>query len=187
MSRKLEEYLKRHRASLDIDSPDDDVVWERIEARLPEKTKHSSVNILRMRWIRVRNIAAIAIIMFCVGYITKDIINMITARNHVTLSSIDQNLGNREEQYRSMVSLRTSEVRRLQGNGDVMVSELFNELAGLDTIYNQSMDDLRTLGPNDRVINTIFDTYEQKIRLLELIILETNKTKNHENDEKIAL
>ncbi len=76
---------------------------------------------------------------------------------------------------------------RLQGTGDAMVSELFNELAGLDTIYNQSMNDLRTLGPNDRVINTIFDTYEQRIRLLELIILETNKTKNHENDEKIAL
>ncbi len=121
MSRKLEEYLKRQRASLDVDSPDDDAVWERIEARLPEKTKHSSVNPLRMRWIRIRNIAAVAIIMFCVGYITKDIINMITARNHVTLSSIDRKLGNREEQYRSMVSLqdqrggKTSGYRRRHG------------------------------------------------------------------------
>jgi len=57
----------------------------------------------------------------------------------------------------------------------------------LDLIYSQSMTDLRDLGPNEKVINTIFDTYEQKIRLLELIILESNKTESHENNEKIIL
>ena len=45
------------------------------------------------------------------------------------------------------------------------------------------MKDLKELGPNDKVINTIFDTYEQRIRLLELIILEINKTESHEKDE----
>jgi len=186
MSHKLEEYLKRHRASLDVDSPDDDVVWDRIENRLTEMKKEVSVNPMRIRWIRIRNIAAAAIIMFSIGYITNDIINS-PARQPVTLSSIDRGLGSREEEYRTMVNLRTSEVTRLQGNGDALVRELFNELAALDTIYNQSMIDLRVLGPNEKVINTIFDTYEMKIRLLELIILETNKTRNHENDEKIAL
>jgi len=187
MSHKLEEYLKRHRASLDVDSPDDDAVWDRIETRLTELKKKGSVNPLRIRWIRIRNIAAVAIIMFCIGYITKDIINSLPARQPVTLSSIDRGLGSREEEYRRMVTLRTSEVTMFQGNGDALVRELFNELAALDTIYNQSMIDLRALGPNEKVINTIFDTYEMKIRLLELIILETNKTRNHENDEKIAL
>jgi len=49
------------------------------------------------------------------------------------------------------------------------------------------MKDLKELGPNEKVIHTIFDTYEQKIRLLELIIIETNKIKGHENNEKIIL
>lgn len=187
MSNKLEEYLKRHRASLDVDSPDDDVVWDRIETSLTELKKEGSANPLRIGWIRIRNIAAVAIIMFSIGYITKDIINSLAARQPVTLSSIDRGLGSREEEYRRMVTMRKSEVTMFQGNGDALVRELFNELAALDTIYNQSMIDLRALGPNEKVINTIFDTYEMKIRLLELIILETNKTRNHENDEKIAL
>jgi hypothetical protein len=187
MSHKLEEYLKRHRANLDVDSPDDDVVWDRIHSRLTEMKKDDSKNPLKISWIRIRNIAAVAIIMFCIGYITKDIINSLSARQPVTLASIDRGLGNREEEYRTMVNLRTSEVTRLQGNGDALIRELFTELAALDTIYNQSMIDLKVLGPNEKVINTIFDTYEMKIRLLELIILETNKTRNHENNEKIAL
>jgi len=37
------------------------------------------------------------------------------------------------------------------------------------------------------VINTIFDTYEKKIYLLELIILENNKIKKDETDESIFL
>jgi len=54
-------------------------------------------------------------------------------------------------------------------------------------IYYQAITDLEELGPNEKVINTIFNTYEQKIRLLEIIILETNKSTSHENDEKSIL
>jgi hypothetical protein len=187
MSRRLEEYLRKHRASLDVESPDDDAVWERVEERLSEKSNRRSLYPARNRWIAVRNIAAVAIIMFSVGYITNDIINSVAVKKSVTLSSIDRNLGNREEEYRRMVNLRFQEVQQLQADNNSLVAELFSELAELDSIYNQSLTDLKVLGPNDKVINTIFDTYEQKIRLLELIILETNKTKNHEDDEKIAL
>jgi len=47
--------------------------------------------------------------------------------------------------------------------------------------------DLKELGPDEKVINTIFSTYEQKIKLLEMIIIETNKISRHENDEKTIL
>jgi hypothetical protein len=187
MTRKLEEYLKRQRANLDVESPDDRSVWNRIERRLSEKAGGRSANAVRIRWIRIRNIAAAAIIMFCLGYITKDIINAVNGRRTVTLSSIDSHLGQREEQYRAMIRLRTHEVSMLRGTDNTVVRELFSELAQLDTVYMQLMSDLRVMGPNDKVINTIFDTYENKIRLLELIILETNKTKIHENNDEINL
>ncbi|MFH0843696.1 MAG: hypothetical protein V1903_13910 [Bacteroidota bacterium] len=187
MSHKLEEYLKNKRESLDVESPDDTSVWNKIEKRLSGKEKAKPASTLKIRWIRIRNIAAAAIIIFCIGYITKDIINTIGAGQSVTLSSIDSNLGQREEQYRTMVNDRTHEVSMMGGTDDDVVRELLVELAGVDTIYRQSMADLRILGYNEKVINTIFDTYEQKIRLLELIILETNKTEIHENNEKMSL
>ena len=187
MSRKLEEYLKNERENLDVESPDDTAVWNRIEGRLSQKGSIRSSNTGKIRWIRIRNIAAAAIIVFCLGYITKDIISTISSKRNVTLASIDNRLGRREAQYKNMVSLRTHEVSLLKITDNDVVSELFSELADLDTLYSQSIADLRELGPNEKVVNMIFDIYEQKIRLLELIILETNKTNIHENNEKINL
>src|SRR5664280_200101 len=79
---------------------------------------------------------------------------------------------------------KTKEVSSFSGSRDIVIKELFEEIGKLDLIYDQSMKDLKELGPDEKVINTIFSTYEQKIRLLELIIIETNKTDRHENDEK---
>ena len=186
MSRKLEEYLKRERASLDVESPDDRV-WERIERRLPEGEKESPADKAKTRWIRIRNIAAAAIVIFCLGYITKDIVNAFAARRTLSLYSINRNLGQREEQYRTQVSLRTREISMLGSTENASVRDLFHELAQLDTVYQQLMTDLRIMGPDEKVINTIFDTYENRIRILELIILETNKAKIHENNEEINL
>ena len=187
MPRNLEEYLKSERARLDVEAPDDRTVWEVIEKRLPGKPEKSTSGNIRARWIRVRNIAASLIIIFCLGYITKDIVNTIGSRRSVTLSAIDSQLGKKEERYRTMVSLRTHEVSLSRDTDNPVVKQLFSELEDLDAIYNQSMNDLRVLGPNEKVINTIFDTYENKIRILELIILETNRTQIHENNEKIKL
>jgi len=70
---------------------------------------------------------------------------------------------------------------------NVIIAELLEEIQKLDTIYEQTMKDLSELGYNEKVIHTIFDTYEKKIYLLELIILENNKIKNHETDEGLFL
>ena len=70
---------------------------------------------------------------------------------------------------------------------NVIIAELLEEIQKLDTIYEQTLKDLNELGYDEQVIQTIFDTYEKKIYLLELIILENNKIKNHENNENLFL
>lgn len=187
MSVKLEKYLNTQRKDLDVESPDDSGIWEGIERKL--RNSHSGSRYLpgKQLLIRIRNIAAVVFILFSLGYIANDIINGRIADRKITLSSIDNQLGLREQAYKTLVRYKTEEVRSFAGSGDVIIKELFEEIKDLDLNYDQSMKDLKELGPNEKVINTIFDTYEQKIRLLELIILETNKIKSHENNEKIIL
>ena len=187
MSNKLEEYLKRERANLDVESLDEKNNWEVIKRELAGRKKKVIPVSGKINWIHIRNMAAAALILFSLGYITKDIINTVVSRKTVTLSSIDNTLGRREDQYKSMVNYRVMEIKALPANDEALIREIYYELDRLDTIYRQSMADLRVLGPNEKIINTIFDTYEQKIRLLELIILETNKSKIHENNENISL
>jgi hypothetical protein len=187
MSAKMEQYLQRERNKLDVESPDDAAVWEGIREQL-HPGKRVGMNLFsNPRLIKIRNIAAAAIILFSLGYITNDIINSRNQGNRITLSSINMELGRREKEYKTLVRFKTEEVSSFTGSGDAVLKELFEELKKLDKEYDEAMADLKELGPDEKVINTIFNTYEQKIRLLELIILETNKINRHENNEKIIL
>ena len=187
MSVKIEKYLFRKRKELDVEDPDDNLIWDGIQRELSGRKKPERKLIARDRLIRIRNLAAVAIILFSLGYIANDIINGRNARQPVTLSSIDSKLGKREKEYRTLVNFKTEEVSSLTSSDDKVIIELFSEIKQIDGVYDQAMADLKELGPNERVINTIFNTYEQRIRLLELIILETNKSHSHENNEKITL
>jgi len=68
-----------------------------------------------------------------------------------------------------------------------IIKELFEEIKNLDKVYSQALKDLGELGNNEQVINTIFDIYEKKIHLLELVILETNKIRNNEANDEIIM
>jgi len=187
MSVKLENYLNDRRADLDTESPDDGLIWTGIDNRLAGKRQAARSFQRRNRLIYIRNIAAAAFILFSLGYITNDIINGKRQNLNVTLSSIDKELGRRENAYKMVVGFKTEEVSQFSNSGNQVITELFTELKKLDTDYDQAMHDLKVIGPDEKIINTVFNIYEQRIRLLELIILEINKNKSHENNEKINL
>jgi hypothetical protein len=187
MSVKLEKYFSGQRENLDVETPDDNIIWAGIQKRLQTDKQPVKHQISKVMLIRIRNIAAVAVILFSLGYIANDIINGRIAGRTISLSSINNELGRRENEYKTLVSLKTEEVKSFSGSDDVIIKQLFDEIMKLDAVYDQSLKDLKELGPNERVINTIFNTYEQKIRLLELIILETNKINSHESNNKIIL
>jgi hypothetical protein len=185
MPAKLEKYLKAQRENLDVESPDENMIWAGIQNDLRKNKIKQLSN--RLRLLKIRNIAATAIIIFSLGYMANDIISGRRSNVNITLSSIDNELGRREKEYKTLVTYKTEEVRSFAGSNDKIINQLFTEISDLDIVYNQAMKDLKELGPNEKIINTIFSTYEQKIRLLELIILESNKTHSHENNEKVIL
>jgi hypothetical protein len=184
MSTDLEKYLLEQREAMDVETPEDQVIWEGIrkslhlaEARLDRK---------RML-IRIRNIAAAVIILVSVGYMVGDLIGERMLGKNLTLADIDHDLGSKEKEYRTMVALKFEEAGTYNHVDNLIISELLEEIQKLDTIYEQTLKDLNELGYNEQVIQTIFDTYEKKIYLLELIILENNKIKNYESNENLFL
>ncbi len=105
----------------------------------------------------------------------------------MTLAKIDKTLGERENEYRALINLKKEEIRSYSRNDSKIIEDLFEEMQRIDNMYDQAMEDLNEIGYNEKIINTIFDTYEKKIQILELIILETNNINNHENEEAIFL
>lgn len=184
MSSELEKYLRSQRENLDVEAPDDQLIWEGIRQDLKGSgTRREKRRML----IRIRNIAAALIILVSLGYMINDMIGDRAVGRGVSLAHLDRELGAREQEYRTLVRFKQKEVNTLNHVDDVIIAELLEEILKLDTIYQESMKDLSELGYNEKLINTIFDTYEKKIYLLELIILENNKIKNYENEEYLFL
>jgi hypothetical protein len=184
METDLEKYLKKQRQALDVESPDDLSVWEGIRQEL-QRSSHTGAR--KAGWIRIRNIAAAAIIVFSTGYMFRDIIGDRRAAGEITLSSIDRELGAREKMYREVVGYKREEAGSFAYPENAVIVELIQEIQRLDTIYEETMRDLGELGYHERALETIFDTYERKIYLLELIILENNKIRNNETQENLLL
>jgi len=128
---KFEKYIAEQRKNLDVESPDDDAIWNEILRKF--HTEPSRIKKLpgKIRLIRIRNIAAAAVIIFSLGYIVNDIINREEPNGAVTLSSIDSRLGFREQEYMELIRLKTEEVRSFAGSGDKVISELFEEIKTL--------------------------------------------------------
>lgn len=184
MSTELEKYLQSQRANMDVEAPDDQMIWEGIRKDLQAgDIRKDRKRIL----IRIRNIAAITLILLGVGYVAVDQIGKHRTGGEISLANVDKELGERELEYQTVLSYKMREAGTLNELDNLIIAELLEEIQRLDTIYEQTMKDLGELGYNEQVINTIFDTYEKKIYLLELIILENNKIKNHETDENIFL
>lgn len=184
MSNELEKYLKSQRDSLDVESPDDQLIWEGIRKELQDSGNRRDK---RRMLIRIRNIAATIILVISVGYMVQDILGDRSVGRNFSLADIDQSLGEREQEYRTLVSFKQQEAGSFNHVDNLIIAELLEEIQKLDTIYEETMKDLGELGYNEQVIQTIFDTYEKKIYLLELIILENNKIKNHETEESLFL
>ncbi len=184
MSVDLEKYLRNRREDLDVESPDDPVIWEGIRKDLQMGDARSKK---RKILIRIRNIAAVTLLILSVGYVIDDLIVERRSGLEISLANVDSDLGAREKEYQEVLSYKMREAGTLNELDNIIIAELLEEIQRLDTIYEQTMKDLGELGYNDQVINTIFDTYEKKIYLLELIILENNKIRNHETNENIFL
>lgn len=176
----LEKYLNEQRNQLDIDKPDDNLIWEGIKNDLHAQKLLHLPNNRKKLIVRIINIAALILLMISLSYVAYDLAEKHFTKR-ITLAEIDSSLGQQEEEYRTMIKLKEGELPLTNIAENVIINELFEEIQRLDTIYNQVMNDLNEIGYNEKIINTIFDTYEKKIQILELIILETNKTESHEN------
>ncbi|MCD6565570.1 MAG: hypothetical protein J7K53_06470 [Bacteroidales bacterium] len=183
----LEKYLKKERQDLDVEHPDDSIIWEGIRSDLQSRKSTGLESGNKNLFRRFRNAAAILLLLLSVGYVVYDLGSNYITNRKMTLAKIDKSLGERENEYRAMVNLKREEVRSSGHINDKTIKDLFKEMQRIDKMYDQAMEDLNEIGYNEKIINTIFDTYEKKIQVLELIILETNNINNHEKEKAIFL
>lgn len=178
----LEKYLNTKRQDLDVEEPDETMLWEGIRKEIISQKKTAGFNLWK--------VAAIFLAIFTLSYIAYNELSKEKEREF-TLSHINQSLGDREKAYQQMVLLKMQDanIQELSINPDnSILPVLINELNELDTIYDDAIKDLKQNGYLEQIVEIIFDTYEKRIRILEQIIMETQKLEIYEKDiQEISL
>lgn len=171
MKLKIEKYLKKNRLKLDVDEPDDDLIWQGIKSGLKEKNQF----IPSWFW-------KVAAVFFLVFFTTYVVINENKQKQVfiITLSDLSKSLGEQEAGLKQQVDIKWQEVQSKMTNKNIDIQFLLKEYKELDKIYSTYQNDLGKTPDNERIIRAMLDQYEKKIQLLNRLLLEIEKQKNHE-------
>ena len=183
MSTNFEKYLKRNRHILDVEYPDDEAIWTRIEENRPEQKNRKVGKLIRIS-SKLQKIAASVIIVIALSYIAIDLSIGISFNNNSSLALINSQYGEIEKNYLQEVKYKKEELNTVSVPDNEIIRSITDELTQLDNIFSETQKDLIELGDNERAVNTIFNIYERKIELLERIIMETDKYDNYEKNNK---
>lgn len=182
MSTNTEKYLKENRHLLDVEYPDDDIIWSRISKSQGRKQLGTLGKGRKILLSLPSKIAASVIILMALSYVITDLTVGVQINKRDYLSEINSDYANIEEDYIMTVKLKEKNIREINIPDNEQTRTITNELKQLDEMFEYTMADLKELGDNEKVVNTIFNIYERKIELLERMIIETNKSENYEKN-----
>ena len=173
MKSNLESYIDKNRERLDLDTPDDDLIWKNVSGTLEARKK-------RTGWLW--KAAAIFLILVSVGSVSIYSVNRTLQQQPagISLKDISKELADEEVLFRHSVYQKMDQVKESNISPELSV-ELYRELHQIDIQYDAYLADLQEMGENPKVIRGMIRCYEQKIKILEKTIREIEKSERHEN------
>jgi len=170
--REIEEYIKNNRDQLDIDQPDDDRIWAEI--------RHKSAGKRRSMY-RILKIAVSLLILFGSIYLFYSKVLSIKKPSEVfSLGTISNELAEKESFYLAVITKKMEEINQHEIDQDQFRS-FYKELEYLDILDKEYLEDMKELGPNEKIIKAILNNYEKRVHLLEKLLNEIEKKQSHEN------
>jgi len=170
---KLESYLRNNRQKLDVEKPDEELIWVGISHSLNKNDKRRK----HIFWKYAVTIAAAVFVFFLVRYQT-----IMQPGQQLILVQIDPGLARYESEIVNRIKNYTLQIE----NSNYNLNELPTTpdiLQDIDLMIEMYSADLKEYGNNPALIQSLIDLYEKKVSLLQRILNEIEKTKNHETSQ----
>jgi hypothetical protein len=170
---KIEEYIRKNRPRLDVEKADEDYLWAGIS--------HSFIKPKQSKRFMVLKIAASVLLFIGLSY---TIIELSIIRNNqaLILRNIDPRLARQEAQFQKQINTYYNTLIKTNFDKD-QFEPGFNELQNIDDMIQQYSYDLKKIGPNPKILNSLMDLYQKKILVLDRMLNEIEKNKNYENNK----
>lgn len=165
---------------MDIEDLDTEGLWTGIHDHLPQRKRPRY-------WYAAAAAAVIALV--AVGILLKpnQPDTTTTYAQIETISDISVELASLESNYEAQVAQKLQEIEQ----SDVDSAELrfiYDELDLLNQLGAEYEQELKEMGPNEKIIQTILKCYERRLQLLDRLMQESDKHKNehrHEHHETL--
>ena len=169
----IENYIRNNRTQLDVEQPNEEIIWNGITHSLQNQTRQKQV----YYWKYAVMAAAMIVIAFMVGY-------FVTQKNeyHLVFVNIDPELAKQEVELVNKIETYTKQIKQVNFNTETLPTTPA-ELKYTDKLIEAYSEDLRQYGSNPELIQTLLDLYEKKIILLKRMLSEIEKEKEYENDK----
>ena len=171
MKTNIEDYLKSNRASLDVDEPDDEFIWSGIQSELKPKNN--------FQWFSWKA-AAIILLALVSGFVLNALLHPTPKVVQMTLADISPEYKKQEQFYQASIQEHWDQIN-MQKIKRSDYTDIFKEMDQLEQLKAESFKDFKELGGNPRLVKTLFEYYEIKIRLLEIMLAEIDKNNNAKN------
>ena len=183
MKDNLERFIAENRDQFDLYDPDQRL-WKGIQVRVRRK-KALRIGTAGILWR-----AAAIIIIFMMSFLVQEYLH----RNNIWLGSRERDietdaipeLKEAEIYYSTLVNEKLIEIQPLIDDFPELSSELSNDLAELDSVYNSLKKDLIDNIANDEVVEAMIQNYRLKLEILEDLLKYlqgTSNTKVNGNNE----
>ena len=171
MKNDLEKYLIEKRSALDIDSPDDDLLWQGIQSGMHKKRILNA----GIFW----KVAAIFLFVVSTTYV---VYNETNKSKYSVLADVSPELKKQESELIDTANEKWKLIKT-SGSDLSQIQFLLDELDQLDAIYESYKSDLKDDGANEFIIRALLDYHAKKIRILDNILHEIEK---QNKDEEIS-
>lgn len=174
MEDKFEEYIRKNRAEIDADKPNEEYLWDGIQVEMVRKTYRKKLRIWR--------IAATVLALVTLGQWSFSLYNTSTKSNSQDIIVVDVpaekgSFETLEATYQREVDDLQSQVNSKQVNPSEY-TVLYDELSYIEELEDEFRSDIPVVNDRERLAEILVDTYEKKIRLLERLLEQI------ERDEK---
>jgi hypothetical protein len=173
MKDKFEKYLESQRQQLDVEHPDDVLIWDGVRKELGKPKRRFS----NLFW----KAAAILIFLASSTYVFYNEVYRADANIYkITLSEIDPAYSQQVINYCSLIDEKWAQVNELTPDEMAALNIFIEELEDLDKMHREYQKDYHSYGYNQGLIKAMLDYYEKRIRILDRMLMETQKQKDYE-------
>ena len=170
----LEEYIRKLRKKMDVEKPDEESIWAGISSEMSRKS-----HIKRMLFWKI---AAAVLLAIALGVTLNNNFSGSDIQKPL-MSGLSPEMARQEKQLLEKIDTYQERLQQTNYKKTQLVTQ-HSELKRIDRLITQYSKDLDTYGPRPEILNTLIDLYHKKIKVMDRMLNEIQKSKSHE-DKKI--